>query len=65
MKQDKNKIREPYSPGHTSNPPQIIDPGKPGERNEQEEPVENQQSENNRQQKKEKTFKKSGRATNH
>jgi hypothetical protein len=41
MKQDKNKIKEPYSPEHTPNPPQIIDPSLPKERNERDEPVEN------------------------
>jgi hypothetical protein len=41
MKQDKNKIKEPYPPEKTPNPPQIIDPSKRNEQNENDQPVEN------------------------
>lgn len=40
MKKDKNKIREPYNPEHTPNPPQIIDPSKKKERNEDDPAIE-------------------------
>lgn len=46
MKQDKNKIKEPYDPEHTPNPPQDIDPSQRKERGEKEAPVENRQQEN-------------------
>jgi hypothetical protein len=41
MKNDKQKIREPYPPENTPNPPQNIDPNLPGERENQNKPVEN------------------------
>jgi hypothetical protein len=39
MKNDKNKIQEPYKPENTPNPPQIIDPSVKKERNENDEPI--------------------------
>jgi hypothetical protein len=38
-KNDKNKIREPFPPEETPNPPQIIDPNIRNERNEPNGPV--------------------------
>lgn len=41
MKDDKNKIKEPYDPAHTPSPPQDIDPSLRKERGERDEPIEN------------------------
>ena len=41
MKDERKNIKEPYQPGHTPNPPQIIDPSKPNEDGKKESPVEN------------------------
>jgi hypothetical protein len=46
MKQDKNKIKEPYPPENTPSPPQIIDPNQRKERNEDDMPIENRQKNN-------------------
>jgi hypothetical protein len=43
MKQDKSKIKEPYSPENTPSPPQIIEPNQRKERNEGSRPVEDRQ----------------------
>jgi hypothetical protein len=43
MAQDKNKIKEPYSPENTPSPPQIIDPSLQNERNEDDKSIENRQ----------------------
>ena len=40
MKNDKNKVKEPFPPEQTPNPPQIIDPSRKNERGENEPPVE-------------------------
>lgn len=47
MKNEKTKIKEPYSPENTPNPPQIIDPSQKNERNENEQPIENKQGTGN------------------
>lgn len=39
MEQDKKKIREPYTPEGTPQPPQIIDPSGKNEKNEKDPPV--------------------------
>lgn len=39
MRNDKNKIQEPFSPEHTPNPPQIIDPSGKDQHNPKENPV--------------------------
>jgi hypothetical protein len=44
MKQDKNKIKEPYDPEHTPKPPQIIEPNTHEERNDRDEPVEDRKN---------------------
>jgi hypothetical protein len=59
MKQDKSKIKEPYTPENTPPPPQIIDPNQRKEQNEEDRPIENRQKnekarENKSPQKKEK-----------
>lgn len=41
MKDEKNKIKEPFDPAHTPSPPQDIDPSQRRERGERDEPVEN------------------------
>jgi hypothetical protein len=46
MKDEQNKIKEPYHPDKTPNPPQIIDPSKRNEDDRKEAPVENKQREN-------------------
>jgi hypothetical protein len=44
MKQDKNKIKEPYHPEKAPNPPQILDPNLSKERNEKRMPEENKEN---------------------
>jgi hypothetical protein len=46
MKNDKQKIKEPYPPENTPNPPQNIDPNLQGERENQSKPVENKRPDN-------------------
>jgi hypothetical protein len=43
MKDERKNIKEPYSPENTPNPPQIIDPSRKKEHNEDEVSVENKQ----------------------
>jgi hypothetical protein len=49
MKDQKEKVKEPFSPEATPNPPQIIDPSRGAEQGETEQPLKtqpkNQQSE--------------------
>lgn len=45
MADDKNKIREPFPPEQTPNPPQIIDPSQKKERGEPDKPIESPESE--------------------
>jgi hypothetical protein len=45
MKDDKNKIKEPYPAENTPNPPQIIDPSVRKERDQNDQPVENKRRE--------------------
>jgi hypothetical protein len=40
MKQDKSRIKEPYSPENTPSPPQIIDPSRQNGRNEEDRTIE-------------------------
>jgi len=40
MENEKDKVREHYSPEHTPNPPQTVDPSLRKERNEPDKPVE-------------------------
>jgi hypothetical protein len=41
MKDKSKNIKEPYTPENTPNPPQIIDPSRKNEQNENDAPVEN------------------------
>ena len=48
MDNKKDKIKEPYSPEQTPNPPQVIDPNRMNEQGEKQRPVENKQGAANR-----------------
>jgi hypothetical protein len=41
MEKEKNRIKEPYSPEDTPNPPQIIDPSRHEEQNKNDRHIEN------------------------
>ena len=47
MENKKDKIKEPYPPEQTPNPPQVIDPNRRNEEGEREAPVENKQGSRN------------------